>query len=73
MKNGPRKAVSSVAADFLLWLTDLYQELMVHDDSRSGERTSHTVATATTIFYFLLLDLLTRPLTITQVVYHVRL
>ena len=34
---------------------------------------SHTVATAITIFYFLLLDLLTRPLTITQVVYHVHL
>jgi len=46
---------------------------MVHDDLRSGERTLHTVAIAITIFIFLLLDLLTRPLTITQVVYHVRL
>jgi len=42
---------------------------MVHDDLRSGERTLHTVAIAITIFIFLLLDLLTRPLTITQVVF----
>ena len=30
----------------------IHQELMVHDDSRSGERTLHTVATAITIFIF---------------------